>query len=186
MQRRAFLVLSASGLAGACATVGADAPVFDALKSGGHVIYFRHAATDRRGVDMPDWPRARQRNLSDFGKLQSRQIGAGAVRRGIPIGAVRVSPFYRCMDMAELAFGRFEVEPRLVSTSNAGGDPAARVAYLRRVFSTPFDGPNRVLIAHSSNIRDAAGVELAEGEAVVMRPLGGRFEAVGTLGAELW
>ncbi len=186
MKRRHFLMAScAAGIAG-CASLGESADVFDALKSGGHVIYFRHAATDRRGVDMPDWPRARQRNLSEFGRLQSRQIGVGADRRGIPIGAVRVSPFFRCMDMAELAFGRFEEEPRLVSTSNAEGDPAARVAYLRRVFSTPFEGPNLVLIAHSSNIRDAAGVELAEGEAVVMRPLGGRFEAVGVLGAEAW
>lgn len=186
MKRRGFLYLSAAGLVGACATGRAEAPVFDALKSGGHVIYFRHAATDRRGVDLPDWPRERQRNLSDFGKLQSQQIGEGAVRRGIPIGEVRVSPFYRCMDMADLAFGRFVREPRLISTSNAEGDTAARVAYLRRVLSTPFDGPNVVLIAHSSNIRDVADLELTEGEAAVIRPLGDRFAAVGTLGAEVW
>lgn len=186
MKRRSFLVLGAAGMVGACTVDGTSSEVFDALKAGGHVIYFRHAATDRRGVDMPDWPRSRQRNLSDFGKLQSAQIGEGASRRGIPIGEVKVSPFFRCMDMAEIAFGGFEEDRNLISTSNAEGDPSARVAYLRRIFSEPFTGPNIVLIAHSSNIRDAAGVELAEGQAVVMRPEGGGFTVVGVLGAELW
>lgn len=185
MDRRTFVVTGAC-LLSACAAPSAESGVFEALKSGGHVIYFRHAATDRRGTDAPDWSRSRQRNLSEFGKLQSRQIGEGALRRGIPIGDVRVSPFFRCMDMAELAFGRFETDDRLISTSNAEGDPAGRVAYLKRLISTPFDGPNLVLIAHSSNIRDAAGLELAEGEAAVLRPTGGGFASVGTLGAELW
>ena len=186
MDRRSFL-LSGLGLLAACSAPNQQARVFDALKSGGHVIYFRHAATDRRGVDMPDWPRSRQRNLSEFGKLQSRQIGEGAVRRGIPIGDVRVSPFFRCIDMAELAFGRFDRDPNLISTSNAEGDPEGRVAYLRQLMSTAFEGPNTVLIAHSSNIRDAARVELQEGEAAVFRPQGqGRFDLVGTVGAALW
>ena len=30
-----------------------------ALKEGGHVVYFRHAATTRSGVDRIEWPRAR-------------------------------------------------------------------------------------------------------------------------------
>lgn len=186
MKRRGFLALCVAGLAGGC-TRSSGGTVFDALKAGGHVIYFRHAATDRRGVDMPDWPRSRQRNLSDFGALQSRRIGEGARARGIPVGEVRVSPFYRCMDMAEIAFGRFEVDRNLVSTSNAEGNTSRRIAYLKRRFATPFEGPNLVLIAHSSNIQDAAGVELGEGEAAVFRPLGSAgSQLVGTIGAELW
>ncbi len=186
MKRRAFLALCGGAVVTGCA-VSSEGGVFDALKSGGHVIYFRHAATDRRGTDMPDWSRARQRNLSDFGKLQSRQIGDGVARRGIPIGDVRVSPFFRCMDMAEIAFGRFDIDRNLISTSNAGGNRSGRVAHLRKLLTTPIETTNLALIAHSSNISDAAGIDLAEGAAVVVRPLGGdRFSVVGTVGADLW
>ena len=186
MKRRQVLLAGGAAFLAACATQTDDA-IFQALKSGGHVIYFRHAATDRSGVDMPDWPRARQRNLSEFGKLQSRRIGEGIRARNIPIGDVRVSPFFRCIDMAELAFGRSEIDRNLLSSANADAETEARIAYLKRRLSTRFDGPNLVLISHSRNISDAAGVALQEGEAAVFRPLGsGRSEPVGTIGAELW
>ncbi len=186
MKRRKLLMAGGAALLTACAARSGD-KVFEALKSGGHVIYFRHAATDRRGVDLPDWPRARQRNLSEFGKLQSRNIGAGIRARGVPIGEVRVSPFFRCIDMAELAFGRFEADRNLLSTANADAGTAARIAYLQRRISTPFEGPNLVLISHSRNISDAAGVAVDEGDAAVFLPLGsGRTDHLGTIAAERW
>ena len=186
MQRRQFTFSASSVLLAGCARES-DAATFEALKLGGHVLYFRHAATDRSGVDMPDWSRARQRNLSAFGKQQSRKIGAGISGRGIPVGQVLASPFYRCTDMAELAFGRSRKDRGLLSSANKVGDVGGRVNYLKRRLTTPFKGPNLVLISHSNNIRLAAGTELSEGEAAVFRPRGrGVFEELAIVAPEMW
>ena len=120
--RRLALVL---GLAVAWAAA-AEAPLapqaaVDALRSGGYVLYFRHAATDMSKNDagmtsFDDCPT--QRNLVDRGRDDARAIGAAIRALGIPIGKVRASPFCRTVETAELAFGRAE------KTSEVRGGPA--------------------------------------------------------------
>ena len=173
MNRRHFILGSATASLTACSGATLESNQLNALKSGGHVIYFRHAATTFKGVDKVSWPRSEQRLLSDFGKLQSRTIGAAFKQRGIPVAKVLSSPFHRCMDMAEIAFGGFEVDDGLLSAANDVGTADVRVAYLRKLMATPRTGQgNLVLISHNRNIKNAADISLNEGEAAVIRPLG--------------
>ncbi|MEM9724715.1 MAG: histidine phosphatase family protein [Pseudomonadota bacterium] len=175
----AALVLGLS-TTGAAARTTLSEETRAALLAGELAIYFRHAATTWSGVDRIEWPRSRQRLLSAEGVAQSEQIGAAIRDLGAPIGDVLASPFARCRDMAEIAFGRVEERRELLGLlSDASGRPA-RIAYLRQQVSTPTGGAgNRVIISHRSNIAEVAGASLGEGDAVLLRPLGdGRFETL--------
>lgn len=174
--RRVFLKMSMAGLfvpGGAFAQID----LRNDLRRGGHVIYFRHGATTWSGIDQIDWPRERQRLLSELGIQQSEQIGAAFRDEGIPVGEVLASPFARCRDMAEIAFGRVEERMELIGLlSDSAGRPA-RVRYLREKLVTfPAAGANRIIVSHRSNIAEVAGVSLAEGEAVITRPAVQDFE----------
>ncbi len=160
----------------------------DALLAGELVIYFRHAATTWMGIDRIEWPREKQRLLSEQGIAQSKLVGEQIGRIGAPIGDVIASPFARCRDMAEIAFGRVEERSELLGLlSDAQGRPA-RVAFLLDQVSTPTNNDgNRIIVSHRSNIQDVAGSSLAEGEAVLIKPLGsGQFEVLETLMPEDW
>ncbi len=161
--------------------------ILDALKLGGHVIYFRHGATTRSGIDRIEWPRERQRLLSDLGIEQSRIIGEAFQRHAIPVGEVLASPFARCRDMAEIAFGRVEERMELLGLLSHDQGRDDRIAYLtQKLTSLPAANANRIIVSHTSNIQHVANGTLAEGEAVVLRPNGTGFEIRGTLMPEDW
>jgi virginiamycin B lyase len=165
----------------------------DGLRKGGHVIAFRHAATD---FSMGDETRdlrdcARQRNLNAEGRRQSRTIGTALRRLGIPVGEVLASPYCRTRDTARLAFGRLRSSTALLSaahftSASAGGRQPAR---LRRLLAAPpRRGANTVLVSHAFALDDAAGVSLAEGESAILAPSGASrgFEVVATVEASEW
>ena len=81
------------------------------LRQGGHVIFVRHAATEATQDDpRPDLADpSTQRNLSDEGRNQARQLGRAIRRLRIPVGMVMASPYARTRETAELAFGRDRV-----------------------------------------------------------------------------
>jgi hypothetical protein len=65
--------------------------LLERLAEGGYVVYWRHAATDRRqgDRDLRDMDQcASQRNLDARGRAQARTVGAGF--------AARESPWARC------------------------------------------------------------------------------------------
>lgn len=177
----------AATLFSAAPSHAASGPVPD-LENGGYVIYFRHGATTWSGVDQLDWPRHRQRLLSDEGIRQSEQVGEAFAKRGIPLGEILASPFARCADMARIAFDRVEERMELLGLLSDVNGRAERVAYLQdKVLTPPAPGKNRVIISHRSNITAVADVSLAEGEAVVLRPDGqGNFEVITTLMPDEW
>jgi phosphohistidine phosphatase SixA len=162
------------------------APARELLAAGGAVVYFRHGATTWSGVDNIAWPRERQRLLSELGIEQSKRIGAAFRDNGFPVGEVIASPFARCRDMAEIAFGRVEERMELLGLLSDSDGVADRVDYLRGKLSKPPTGGNRIVIAHRSNISHVAGVSLGEGDAVVMRPTGDGFERLATLAPSDW
>lgn len=162
--------------------------VISALRDGGHVVYFRHAATTRSGIGRIEWPRERQRLLSAKGERQSRGIGEAWRELGIPVGEVWASPFARCADHARLSFGRAQEDMRLIGLLSDEDGRDERTAFLRSLIVTPpEEGTNRAIVAHRSNIAAVAGVTLAEGEAVVLRLDGaGGFTAFGTFMPDTW
>ena len=161
----------------------------DALRSGGYVIYFRHAATDRSQADT-DTPELencqKQRNLTDLGRADARRIGEAFRALQIPVGQVLSSGYCRTRETAELAFGQAEVTPDL--TGFPAGQEEQRIAALRQLLSTPPQpGTNTVLVAHGFNITNTANISLAEGEAAVFAPLrDGNFGLVARFKPEEW
>src|SRR5512134_2084788 len=95
----------------------ADAAVA-ALRSGGHVLVIRHAATvpgigDPPGFRVDDC--ATQRNLSEDGRRDARALGARLAGARVAFDQVLSSRWCRCLDTARLAFSRADPWPALDS-----------------------------------------------------------------------
>jgi virginiamycin B lyase len=193
MRARLLLLAALGALVAAPAHAGAlsDAQLADALRRGGLVLYFRHAATSWTQVDREPLDLSRcsaQRNLSAQGRADAGAIGTAVRRLAMPVGAVLSSPFCRARDTARLAFGRLRVEPGLTGIGSASeAVRTQRRAVLRRLLATPpAAGRNSVLVAHLFNIQEAANVSLEEGEAVVFRPRGGTFRLLAKIPVARW
>jgi phosphohistidine phosphatase SixA len=188
----------------AAAPVRADAPppaepqlqdlaaVLPDLLRGGYVIYLRHEMTETAGKgEGGDIARCEtQRNLSVAGRAEAAELGRAIRALGIPVGRVFSSPFCRCKDTATLAFGHYEVVADLHFALGASADERERLAaVLREMLATrPAPGVNNVIVAHTANLREAAGIwPKPEGVAFVFRPLGnGRFEALARILPRDW
>jgi virginiamycin B lyase len=167
-----------SATTGTTATVAGESSLVETLRGGGHILYFRHAATDPVPDDADPVVLAdcdTQRNLSTAGRRQSLAIGRAIRGLRIPIGRVLASPFCRALDTARLAFGRARPAQLLENLETAPNESerASRTEELRRLLSSPPQaGANTVLVAHGFNITAAADVTLSEGEAAVFEPRG--------------
>ena len=195
--------LAAAATAGSAQDRSAD-ELLEALEGGGHVIYFRHAATDwrqrpreegsgmqRASLEDPTLLRdcGSQRNLDREGREEALAIGEAIEARGIPVGAVLSSPFCRTVDHALLSFGRVEITGDVhYAGSFPEGAPERRALAerLRARLSEGVEGANVVIIAHGNNFDEATGVMMEEGEAAVVRPSGEGFEILGRLSPEEW
>jgi len=165
--------------------------VLGELRKGGLVIFVRHAATEQSTREEVDLSKCEtQRNLSPEGREQAAQIGEGFRTLGIPVGTVVTSPFCRCKDTAQLAFGRFSVERDLSFALKTDAAETKRLAdSLRRMLSTPpTDATNTIIVAHTANLQEAASLwPKPEGAAYVFRPLAnGGFEALAKIAPEEW
>jgi phosphohistidine phosphatase SixA len=167
--------------------------VLGELRKGGLVIYFRHGATEATGPSDTTTDLSRcetQRNLSAEGRAQATRIGTAFRVLGIPVGAVESSPFCRCKDTAQLAFGRYTVNNVLFFAINVSADERKQLAEsLRRMLATPpAPGTNTVIVSHTANLQEAAGIwPKPEGVAYIFRPLpDGRFEVVARAIPEDW
>ena len=168
----------------------AGAELLAALRGGGYVVYFRHADTDHRQNDsrmtsMADC--ATQRNLTDAGRENARQIGDAIRALGVPIGAVLASPMCRTVETAMLAFGRADKTMTVVERRGAAGTPE-RYAALRALLSAPVAaGTNTMVVGHGYPYYSLVGGQfLEEGEADVLRPLGTEFEVVARVNLKQW
>jgi broad specificity phosphatase PhoE len=162
------------------------------LRQGGHVIFIRHAATEATQDDpRPDLADpSTQRNLSDAGRNQARQLGRAIRRLRIPVGTVLASPYTRTRETAELAFGRDRVRVTrdLLNEAFPGTDDEDLARRLRRLLATrPPAGQNTVLVSHGFNLQEATGLSVAEGESAVFTPGdAGRPSLVARVTAEEW
>lgn len=166
--------------------------VLERLREGGYVVFLRHAATDhsqRDRLGMPLTDCAGQRNLTDAGREQARELGRAWRALAIPVGDVLSSGYCRTRETAELAFGRATIVPALTGIPpEQVGTYAGRVRALRRLLGTrPDAGENVVVVGHIANLEAATEVELEEGDAAVFEPLGERrFRLVARVPASTW
>jgi hypothetical protein len=168
MWRRTF----ALALAAWPAWAAADARVRDALRAGGVVIAFRHALApgtfDPPGFRLGDC--RTQRNLSDEGRDEARRVGAWFRSQGLQALRVRSSPWCRCMDTAQLAFGAAEPWDALSSpTGTEGTLRQSRLSALRLALAAVPAGRFEAWVTHQFVLQDLAGRSTAPAEALVLR-----------------
>ena len=149
----------------------ADENLWSLLKGGSQVVLIRHTVTtpgvgDPPGMRLDDC--STQRNLTDAGRAHARRIGEAFRARGIPVERVLSSPWCRCLETAELAFGRAEVYAAL---SNLFGRPENRerqVSQMRALTAAKPASGNLVMVTHGSTIHALTGVSPATGEIVLI------------------
>jgi len=139
-----------------------------ALRRGGYVVYFRHTATDfskndaaMKAFDDCD----NQRLLSEQGRRDAIAMGERIRALGLPVGEALASPMCRTMDHARLML--VNVTPRHEVREAQQGDYAG----LKQLLAAPVARGNRWIVGHGIPFRAVAGSpQLAEGEAVVIKP----------------
>lgn len=168
-------------------TATADERVAAALKTGGCVIAFRHALAPGT-FDPPEFRLGdcrTQRNLDDAGRAQARRIGAWFRERSLAPAAVKSSPWCRCIDTAELAFGRSETWPALGSPrGTAERTYASQIQALQAALRAVRAGRFEAWVTHMFVLSDLAGTGSASGEGLVLRAAAGRPEVLARLRIE--
>jgi len=163
----------------------ADEALWELMRGGGQVVFMRHAVTtpgvgDPAGFRLDDC--ATQRNLTDAGRDDARRVGAAFRTRGIPVGRVLSSPWCRCLETAQLAFGRSETWTPLSNLFDNRAREAEQMRELREIAGRRPSGGNVVLITHGSVVQPLTGIQPAPAELVVLTPDGsGRFRVAGRL-----
>lgn len=190
MLRRSFLAcLAVLSLQIAPALAQSDAALWERLKSGGHVVVARHAATLPGKGDPPNFKLgdcSTQRNLSEAGRADAGLVAAAFRQHAVPVGEVLSSRWCRCSDTAQLAFGR--VDPVAMLDSSGADDEAARqrkLASLRAHIAGYKGSGNLVLVTHETNIRELTGQNLSQGELLVAAPQpDGSLTVLGRIGLQ--
>jgi broad specificity phosphatase PhoE len=148
----------------------ADEKLWSLLQGGGHVVLIRHAVTtpgagDPAGFRLDDC--ATQRNLTDAGRRHAQRIGAEWRARKIPVERVLSSPWCRCIETAQLAFGKAEVSQPLGNLFGRYENREAQVRALRELAAAEGKG-NIVMVTHGSTIAALTGINPGTGEMVIL------------------
>lgn len=168
------LALSAALGGAASAQALSGKALVEALREGGYVIYFRHAATDWSRNDRVertgDWRSCdpnRMRQLSNAGRATARHIGEALHALRIPVGKILSSEYCRAAETARLLdLGPVETTPDIMNMRAAAfvGGRAAVIRRARRVLSRPPPaGTNVVIVGHGNLMRAATDAYAAEG-----------------------
>lgn len=165
----------------------------DALRDGGLVLYLRHTATTEGGIDSVSTlgDCAAQRELSEAGRRDAREIGTAFDALAVPVSRVLASPFCRTVETAELAFDQVRTDDALLALASTGQSPdeqdAAKEQVRELLSDEPPDGENVVLVGHISNVGPVTGTSPEEGGTVVFRPDGnGGFALVAEVPPQGW
>ncbi|MCB1479029.1 MAG: histidine phosphatase family protein [Rhodobiaceae bacterium] len=157
--------------------------VWQILRDGG-VALIRHARAPGTGdpvfFDINDC--STQRNLSQEGRDQARELGQAFEAASVTVGKVLHSRWCRARDTAELAFpGKVEPEPVLDSFFADRATREEQTEQLRRIVSQ-WSGPDAlVLVTHQVNITALTDVFPREGEVIVLKPGDDGFDIAGRI-----
>jgi phosphohistidine phosphatase SixA len=175
--RRRFLVASAALLC-TPAFAGDEERAWAALRAGGHVALMRHASTEPGLGDPPGYKLddcATQRNLSTQGREESRRIGERLRKEGVVVEKVYTSPWCRCRDTAQEAFGKAQDWEALASFFDDRSREAGRTERVKNrigTYSTRKPKGTVVMVTHHVNIAALTNIAVGNGEIVVVRPDG--------------
>ncbi|MBE9044892.1 histidine phosphatase family protein [Pleurocapsales cyanobacterium LEGE 10410] len=143
-------------------------------ENAGYVVLLRHTITvsgtgDPPGFELDDCET--QRNLSEAGREQAKQIGREFRDRNISISQVLSSQYCRCLDTARLLdLGTVEPAPMLNSIFEDRTTATQQVEQTRqRILNHRNTLGVIVMVSHYANIVEVSEVAPQEGEIVVIR-----------------
>jgi phosphohistidine phosphatase SixA len=176
--RRHFLQSSAGAGAGLVLTsMGASSGAWanDTLaqlwRREGGVLMIRHASTESGLGDPPEFALGQcqtQRNLSESGRQESRDMGRWMQAQPVKPDAVLSSQWCRCQDTARLAFGAYENWWPLNSTFAGQGDAKAQALAMRTRLRDLPPGRREVWVTHQVNMTALTEAYPAMGEAFLL------------------
>ena len=163
----------------------ASEPLWALLKGGGQVVLIRHTITTAGVGDPPGFRLddcSTQRNLTGEGRGHAKRIGEAFRARAIPVERVLSSQWCRCVETAQLAFGKSEPSGALGNLFGRPENRAGQIEQMKALAGELRTG-NLVLISHGSTISALTGISPATGEMVIVTPQGGgKFTVAGQLG----
>lgn len=184
-----FLLTLIPGIASAEVS---DVSLVKKLRQGGYVILVRHSIASNTQVDT-DFKNLTncktQRNLTEEGRELAAAIGKAYRSLNLPTGKIYSSFFCRCVDTANLAFGKPETLLELSSfMRETDEEQKRRVKELNRLLKTPPEPKtNNILVTHSIMLFRASSTRLYEGQAAVFLPLpDGRFQFIDFIAPKRW
>jgi broad specificity phosphatase PhoE len=150
------------------------------------VILMRHALAlgtgDPRNFRLKDC--STQRNLSQEGRRQAKQIGQVFRQREIPVARVLSSQWCRCLETARLLdLGKVEPFPALNSFFRDRSSESRQTEALRQfMIQNKSDRQVVVMVTHQVNITAITGTIPDQGDAIVLQlDAQNRFKEIGTL-----
>lgn len=180
--------------------------VLEAVRKGGHVLFFRHTARDRFSegdtqtafdnlpmtrdkLEHPDLRKAIC--LNEQGRAEAWLLGKVFRQLDIPIGKVMSSPTCRTKELATIAFGRIDIiTPKLsyVKMQTEAERPVLRDGLKALLATHPAEGRNTILTSHANTLKHIGiNVKLLEGDAAVFKPSGeGNYELVAHVRLSDW
>ncbi len=183
-----------SGGAGAQSLSGSD--LVNALRQGGYVFVMRHANSPQTRPDAttvaPGNTRL-ERQLNENGHKTAQAMGEALKALRIPVGDVLSSPTFRTLEtVRDVGLGSAKTSNDLGDGSQgyeiSSYEDGARFM-LARAAEVPRAGANTFIVTHLPNIEYAFGDsfrDVAEGEAVVIRPDGTNWTLVGRIRIDEW
>jgi broad specificity phosphatase PhoE len=174
--RRRFLAGTAA-LAVAPVLAVEDIP-WDRLREGRLVLLMRHGSTEPGLGDPPGYRLddcRTQRNLSDAGRAEARHVGERLREARVPIAKVYTSPWCRCRETAQLAFGMAEDwEPLSSFFDFPDREADATRTVLKRIagYVRHPERGNVVMVTHNVNIAAITKQSVGPAAIVPVRPDG--------------
>ena len=141
------------------------------LKNGGNLIFIRHAYApgggDPDNFDINDC--STQRNLSEEGRIQAKNIGNYFKENLIPIDKVISSEWCRCKETAEIAFKKFETNNFLNSffSEKFSKNRTKQIKNLKKYINEWDGNKNLVFVTHYVVISEVLNYAPNSGEIVI-------------------
>ena len=179
--RKVFLILIL-GLLNFQTNVFSSDKIINQLKSGGNIIFIRHAIAPGNGdpdnFDLKDC--STQRNLSKNGIEQSKKIGEFFKDNKIKVEKVLSSEWCRCKDTAKFAFKNFEVFSSLNSFYDAkfADNKEEQIKNLKKYVKEWKGEDNLVLITHYVVILSVLDKGTSSGEILISN---NNFKTLGSI-----
>lgn len=141
------------------------------LAKGGKLIFIRHAYApgggDPNNFNIQDCNT--QRNLSNSGRLQAKQIGSFIRDNNIPIDRVISSEWCRCIETAIIAFDKYETKSFLNSffSEKFAKNKIQQIKNLKKYIEEWKGNKNLVFVTHYVVIRELLGYASSSGEIII-------------------